>query len=227
MGRNEEYVYLGRLYTEESAERFSEAMEGGLDPIGEINTGGSNTLSSVAVVPDLDSLGSDVARDAARKNAENTMNRHSFFFRGDSLDAIQDAITILSKEPRDMEGFNNVDRGVESINDCFAADRTHVCLIRVRSDTFDWMCRMGLIGLGSCEYGRDFERVELDEAILGDDAIRRIIAGEGEIIAFDSPQVVYEEVFGADYDSLFSRGKRRTLRRDDDLYGYEDESEYY
>ena len=214
-------MYLGRLCTEEDKERYDNAKVGGDGPICSDNDGGSNYLSSVDVRPNYDALGSDVARAVARKNAMATMARHSFFFYGDSLDVIQDSITTLAKEPRDMEGFNALDRGTETIDDCFAADRPHMMVIKMPLEKFEEMCNMGLIGTGSCEYGPDYAKVELDEAILGDDAMRRIFAGEAEIVALDTPENVYEDVFGADYDALFSRGKRRTLRRDD--YGYGDD----
>ena len=214
MEKRQEYIYLGRLY--DDIEKVQDAMAGGTDPICPENTGGSNYLSSVEVRPNYEALGSDAARNAARKNAMATMANHSFFFYGDNLDEIQRSISILAKEPRDMEGFLMSDRGVETIDDCFAADRTHMMVIKMPLETFEEMCATGLIGTGSCEYGPDYEKEELDEAILGDAALRRVFAGEGEVVALDSPENVYEDLFGADFNALFSRSK------DDDGYGYGD-----
>lgn len=228
MEKKQEFMYLGRLYGED-VEKVLDAMAGGTDPICPENTGGSNYLSSVEVKPDYSRFGSEVAKAAARKNAMATTARHSFFFYGDSLDAIQESISVLAKEPRDMEGYDMVDRGIETIDDCFAADRTHMMVIKLPLEKFDEMCATGLIGTGSCEYGTDYEKVELDEAILGDDAMRRIFAGDGEVIALDSPEAVFDDLFGADFNALFSRGKRRTLSRDDygdDGYGDDYSDDY-
>lgn len=222
MEEKKQKVILARLCGAES-DALMDTMEGKVVPICQDNVGGSNYLSSVAVNPNYDALGSEAAKMAARKNAMTTMGNHAFFFYGDSLDEVEYAISILAKEPKDMQGFLNAENGVAELEDCLADGREYLLVMEADADIVAEMCDTGLIGTGSCEYGPDYERTELNEMILGDEAIRRLIAGKGKILAFDSPENVYENLFGSDFNALFggSSGKRRSLRRDDydDDYG--------
>ncbi len=228
MEKKNNKVYIARFCGSE-VDALMETMEGKVVPICVENEGGSNYLSSVEVRPDYDGLGSEAAKMAARKNAMETMANHAFFFYGDSLDEVGESLSVLAKEPKDMEGFLRSERGVEGIEDCFADGRDRILIVESDEDTIGEMCSSGLIGTGSCEYGPDYEKRELSEMIIGDKAIRLLLTGgKGKVIAFDSPEVVYDNVFGSDFYSLFSRAKRRSLHRDDysDDYGDDHGSGY-
>ncbi|MBE5738638.1 MAG: hypothetical protein E7354_02810 [Clostridiales bacterium] len=232
MENKEEYIYLARLLTDDGADRLEDAMNGGTEQIGTINDGGSNFMSTVEVNPDYNSVGSEVARELLKQNAKDTMGCHSFFLYDDDLYLLEESISTLAKAPRDLEGYENLDSGRATKEDCFAADRPHLCIFKVPMEKFNTMCSEGLIGLGSGEYGTDYERVELNEAIVGDKGMRQILAEPGSIVAFASPEKVYDDVFGVDYGSIFGGASRGRGGYDDYDFDNDDpyadeENEYY
>lgn len=199
--QKEEYVYLARIFTESDSKRM-EALLRGENP----QRIGSAPLDNSLVLSDfVDQFDPSKAKDKVEafkwlENYKKMQQVRSYYMMGDSAEAIANSINILAFQPNTEKAHAAISNGeMGTMEDYFAYDRPTMAVIKLPLSELERLLTQGYAERRVGDYGTDFEKQQLEELTLGDDAIRQIFQNK-QIALFGETHDVMKKLSSMDFD---------------------------
>jgi len=196
-------IYMFRALTMEGAEKFEKALSGEVGQIGNESYVEDFYLSTAQVDPDYSDKSPDMI-EKIENFAQRTNDVNSFFFYGDDVTECMQNLETLVFQPTSEDAIERIESGSYGKEDCFGRDRVAVVGIAVPEAVFDLWAEYGLVGLGVGHYEQDGAQEQINEVMVGDDAIYWAIANNC-VVYYDEMKKAFDEINGVtiDPDNIF------------------------
>ncbi len=183
-------MILARMITLEEADKFDKLLQG------------ENVTICQKVNPDADCVmpeikyNKELAKYAPHKieelenNQANTRDANAFFMLGEDLQETLHNLAICANQPQSEDAVNGVNIGRDSF---FARGAVAIYVFEVPDEEFQTWIHRGLAGVNDANenYEVDGAKIELQEAVLGDIAIKEAVS-KGFLTHFGQSHKVFE-----------------------------------
>ena len=184
-------MILARMITLEEADKFDKLLQGeDVTICQEVNPDADCVMPEIKYSEELAKYAPHKV-DELEHNQEATRNANAFFMLGDDLQETLHNLAICANQPQSEDAVNGVNINRDSF---FARGAVAIYVFEVPDEDFQsWLYR-GLAGVNEANENyetRDGAKIELQEAVLGDIAIKEAIT-KGYLTHFGQSHKVYE-----------------------------------